>query len=180
MSESKKRQVAAVGRGDVPDRALVITVSTRAAAGIYEDTSGPYVAQFLAGLGFLVPEPVVVPDGEDVESALRHAIGDSVELVVTSGGTGISPSDATPELTMALLDTMIPGIPEAIRAAGVAAGKPSAMLGRGVAGVAGKTIVVNLPGSLGAVREAMTVVGPALKHAVDQLRGKDHRRNDDS
>jgi molybdenum cofactor synthesis domain-containing protein len=157
-------------------RALAITVSNRASAGIYEDKSGPVLAALLAEAGCEVTGPLVIPDGSAVELALQDAIGAGYDVVVTTGGTGLTPGDATPEMTRMLLDREIPGIPEAIRAAGVAAGVPSAALSRGVAGTAGSTLIVNLPGSTGGVRDGMAVLAGMLGHAVDQIRGGDHPR----
>ena len=152
-------------------RARVIVASNRAAAGVYADTSGPLLVEGLRGLGCAVDEPVVVPDGEPVLAALRAAAG--VDVVITTGGTGISPTDRTPDLTRDLLDYEIPGIAEAVRA--YSRDKvPTAALSRGVAGVAGRTLVVNLPGSTGGARDGLAVLGPILRHAVDQLRGGDH------
>jgi molybdenum cofactor synthesis domain-containing protein len=153
-------------------RARVVTVSTRAAAGVYPDRSGPALAAAVAALGFVVEGPEVVPDGPPVGAALRSAVAAGVALVVTTGGTGLAPGDDTPELTAPLLDRDLPGVPEAVRAA--AAGVPSAMLSRGRAGLAGRTVVVNLPGSVRAVEQAMAAVGAALRHAVDQVAGGDH------
>jgi len=157
-------------------RALAITVSNRASAGIYADKSGPVLAELLAEAGCEVTGPLVIPDGSAVEAALQDAIAAGYDVVVTTGGTGLTPGDATPEMTQMLLDREIPGIPEAIRAAGVAAGVPSAALSRGVAGTAGTTLIVNLPGSTGGVRDGMAVLGGLLGHAVDQIRGGDHPR----
>ena len=157
-------------------RALAITVSNRASAGIYADKSGPVLAQLLAEAGCEVTGPLVIPDGSAVEEALRDAVAAGYDVVVTTGGTGLTPGDATPEMTRMLLDREIPGIPEAIRAGGVAAGVPSAALSRGVAGTAGTTLIVNLPGSTGGVRDGMAVLGGVLGHAVDQIRGGDHPR----
>ena len=157
-------------------RALAITVSNRASAGIYPDKSGPVLAGLLAEAGCEVTGPLVIPDGSAVEEALRDAVAAGYDVVVTTGGTGLTPGDATPEMTQMLLDREIPGIPEAIRAAGVAAGVPSAALSRGVAGTAGTTLIVNLPGSTGGVRDGMAVLGGLLGHAVDQIRGGDHPR----
>ena len=156
-----------------PVRARVIVASNRASAGVYADTSGPIVVDRLRELGCAVDEPVVVPDGEPVGQAIRAAAADGVQVVVTSGGTGISPTDRTPEVTRALLDYEIPGIAEAIRTHG-APTVPTAVLSRGVAGVLGRTLVVNLPGSTGGARDGMAVLAPILAHAVDQLRGGDH------
>jgi molybdenum cofactor synthesis domain-containing protein len=157
-------------------RALAVTVSNRAAAGVYEDRSGPVLADLLRAAGCEVDGPVVVPDGAAVEAALRDAIAARYDLVVTTGGTGLTPGDQTPEMTRLVLDREIPGIPEAIRAAGVAAGVPSAVLSRGVAGLASTTLIVNLPGSTGGVKDGMAVLAGLLPHAVDQVRGGDHPR----
>lgn len=157
-------------------RALVVTASTRAAAGEYADESGPAAAAALAALGFDVGEVVVVPDGPAVGDALRAGIAAGVALVVTTGGTGLAPDDVTPEQTAPLLDRPVPGIAEALRAAGSSAGAAAAVLSRGVAGLAGRTLVVNLPGSVRAVREGLAAVGPALVHAVSQVGGGDHPR----
>lgn len=155
-------------------RALVITASNRAAAGVYADASGPVVVEGLSEAGFVVDGPTVVPDGEPVERVLRDAVAAAYDLVVTTGGTGASPTDRTPEATRAVLDREIPGMAEAIRAYGVTQGVPTAMLSRGLAGVAGATLIVNVPGSKGGARDAMAVLRPVLGHAVDQIRGGDH------
>ncbi|MET7468957.1 molybdenum cofactor biosynthesis protein B [Micromonospora sp. NPDC005686] len=154
-------------------RARVIVASNRAAAGVYEDTSGPLLVTGLRELGCEVDAPVVVPDGEPVGDALRAARADGVDVVLTSGGTGVTPTDRTPEVTRELLDYEIPGIAEAIRAHSRDT-VPTAALSRGLAGVTGRTLVVNLPGSRGGARDGLAVLGPILRHAVDQLRGGDH------
>lgn len=155
-------------------RALVVTVSNRVSAGVYADRGGPLIVEGLAGLGFEVDGPQVVRDGEPVAEALRAAVGSAYDVIVTTGGTGITPLDLTPEMTRRVVDREVPGLAEAIRAYGVAHGVPTAALSRGVAGVAGSTLVVNLPGSTGGVRDGLAVIGPVLQHAVEQIRGGDH------
>ncbi len=153
--------------------ARVIVASNRAAAGVYADTSGPRLVEGLRALGCTVPDPVVVPDGEPVADALRLALADDVDVVLTSGGTGVTPTDRTPEATRGLLDFEIPGIAEAIRA--YSRDKvPAAALSRGLAGVAGRTLIVNLPGSTGGAKDGLAVLGPLLQHTVDQIHGGDH------
>lgn len=156
-------------------RAAVVCASTRAATGVYADRTGPLIVQALREWGFDVDDAVVVPDGEPVSDAVAAAIAAEVSVVLTTGGTGVSPTDATPEMTRRHLDREIPGIAEAIRAAGVAKGVPTAMLSRGVAGVTRHTLVVNLPGSTGGVRDALAVLADVVPHALDQLGGGDHR-----
>jgi len=159
-------------------KALVITASNRAAAGVYPDRSGPVLADLLRTAGYAVDGPVVGPDGEPVAAAMRSALADGYDVVVTTGGTGLTPGDLTPEMTRRVIEREIPGIAEALRAAGAAAGVPSAILSRGAAGVAGRTLIVNLPGSTGGVRDGMAVLGPVLGHAISQINGGDHARPD--
>jgi molybdenum cofactor synthesis domain-containing protein len=155
-------------------RALVVSISNRASAGVYLDRTGPMLVHGLAEMGFDVDGPTVVPDGEPVEEVLRTAVASAYDVVVTSGGTGISPTDMTPEMTRRVLDKEIPGLAEALRAYGVAHGVPTACLSRGVAGLAATTLVVNLPGSRGGVLDGLSVLAPVLRHAVDQVHGGDH------
>lgn len=159
-------------------RALVITVSTRAASGAWDDRSGPVLRDGLAALDLEVDGPVVVADGEPVEAALRDAVASAYDLVVTTGGTGLTPSDLTPEMTARVVEREIPGVAEAIRASGVAKGVPTAILSRGIAGQAGRTLVVNLPGSTGGVRDALEVLAAVVPHALDQIPGSDHPRSE--
>ncbi|GGK69702.1 molybdenum cofactor biosynthesis protein [Planomonospora parontospora subsp. parontospora] len=156
-------------------RALVITASDRAAAGVYQDSSGRLLAGLLAEAGCEVDGPVVVPDGEPVEEALRAGVAGGYDVIVTTGGTGLTPADLTPEMTARVLDREIPGIAEAVRQANREK-VPASVLSRGLAGQAGSTLVVNLPGSSGGVRDGMAVLAPVLRHAVDQIRGGDHPR----
>ena len=155
-------------------QALVITVSDRSAAGVREDVSGPTGADALRALGFTVGPVVVVPDdGEVITLILRRAVDDGVPLVVTTGGTGLGPRDVTPEATATVVERPVPGIAELLRAASRDR-IPAASLSRGIAGVAGGTLIVNLPGSPGAVRDGIAALVPILWHAVDQVSGGDH------
>ena len=157
-------------------RALVVTVSTRAAAGVWDDRSGPVLREGLEAMGLEVDGPLVVADGDPVETALRDAVAAGYDLVATTGGTGLTPTDLTPEMTARVVEREIPGVAEAIRAAGVAKGVPTAVLSRGIAGQAGRTLVVNLPGSTGGVRDALEVLAAVVPHALDQIPGSDHTR----
>jgi molybdenum cofactor synthesis domain-containing protein len=134
------------------------------------------LAELLRSAGYQTDGPLVIADGAPVEEALREAATAGYDVVVTTGGTGLTPTDLTPEMTRLVIDREIPGIAEAIRAAGVNAGVPSAMLSRGLAGLAGGTLVVNLPGSTGGVRDGMSILTAVLDHALDQAAGGDHPR----
>lgn len=163
------------GSGRRP-RAVVVTASTRAARGEYSDRSGPLVVAALREWGFDVADALVVPDGEPTGAALRAALAEEPPpaVLITTGGTGLRADDRTPEVTAPLLDVPAPGIAESIRAAGVAKGVPTAMLSRGLSGLAGRTLVVNLPGSTGGVKDALEVLHGVVLHAVDQIAGGDH------
>ncbi|HJV14891.1 MAG TPA: MogA/MoaB family molybdenum cofactor biosynthesis protein [Propionibacteriaceae bacterium] len=156
------------------ETAVVITISTRAAAGMYEDKSGPIIAAALDDLGLEVSGPVIVPDGDAVGVALRDAVVAGHAVVITTGGTGLNPNDHTPEQTRSVVDREIPQLAAAIARYGADHGVPTAVLSRGVAGVADRTLIINLPGSSGGARDGMAVVGPLLRHAVSQIRGGDH------
>jgi molybdenum cofactor synthesis domain-containing protein len=153
----------------------VVIASTRAAAGVYEDRTGPLIVDWLNGQGIATPAPVVVRDGSDVGAALSAAIGENVDVVITSGGTGISPTDRTADITADLVDYQIPGLADAIRRSGLPH-VPTSVLSRGVCGVRGRTLIVNLPGSTGGVKDGLGVLDDVLGHALDQLGGKDHTR----
>jgi molybdenum cofactor synthesis domain-containing protein len=156
-------------------RAVVITASNRASAGVYEDRSGQALADGLRELGFTVEGPHVRPDDVDELSAvLRASVDMGFDVALTTGGTGLSPTDVTPEATRAVLEREAPGIAEALRRYGAEHGVPTSVLSRGLAGLAGRTLIVNLPGSTGGVRDALAVLGPLLPHVVSQLRGGDH------
>jgi molybdenum cofactor synthesis domain-containing protein len=155
--------------------AMVLTASNRAYAGVYEDRSGQLLAAALAELGFDVEGPHVRPDDVvELENVLRNAVDAGFDVVLTTGGTGLSPTDVTPEATRAVLEREAPGIAEAVRRYGAENGVPTSVLSRGLAGTAGRTLIVNLPGSSGGVKDGLAVLGPLLPHVVSQLRGGDH------
>ncbi len=158
-----------------PHEATVITCSTRAAAGKRADESGPAIVSALLEAGFEVaPEPIVVPDDEDLIAATLVALADDgVRLIITSGGTGLTPGDRTPAATLRVVDREVPGLAELMRAAGLAS-TPMASLSRGVVGVRGSTLIVNAPGSPRGATESLQAVMPVLRHALEQLAGGDH------
>ena len=154
----------------------IIVASTRAATGIYDDRTGPVIAEWLRTRGWAEPVVQVVPDGDEVAAALRDAVASGADLVMTTGGTGVNPTDRTPEATLPLLDRELPGVMEAIRRRG-AESTPLAAVSRGHAGIAGATtFVVNLPGSTGGVKDGLAVLDELLDHVIDQLHGGDHER----
>ena len=155
-------------------RAVVVTASNRASAGVYADRSGEVLAEGLRAMGFDVEGPHVRPDDVTaLTEVLRAAVAGGADVVLTTGGTGLSPTDVTPEATRAVLERDAPGLAEAVRRYGEPT-VPTAVLSRGVAGTAGRTLIVNLPGSTGGVRDGLAVLGPLLPHVVSQLRGGDH------
>ncbi|MGK5170965.1 MogA/MoaB family molybdenum cofactor biosynthesis protein [Geodermatophilus sp. CPCC 205761] len=155
-------------------RAVVVTASNRAAAGVYPDRSGQALAEGLRALGFAVDGPHVREDDVALlEEVLREAVASGADVVLTTGGTGLSPTDVTPEATRAVIEREAPGVAEAVRRYGEPE-VPTSVLSRGLAGTAGRTLIVNLPGSTGGVRDGLAVLGPLLPHVVSQLRGGDH------
>ena len=152
-----------------PNTAIVLVSSTRSAAGTQDDTTGPRIAAWLDERHYST-QTVVVADA-DIRTALSAAVDSHPAVIITTGGTGASPTDRTPEATAALLTMELPGVSEAIRAAGLAK-TPTAALSRGLAGVAGSTIIVNLPGSPGGVKDGLTVLAELLPHLVAQVAGR--------
>lgn len=153
-------------------RATVLTVSTRCSRGERTDVSGPLAVRLLSELGCAVGPARIVPDGEEpVREALRAALADGARVVLTTGGTGVSPTDRTPEATGPLLERELVGVADAVRRHGTT---PAAVLSRGLVGTVGRAVVVNAPGSTGGVTDTVAVVGPLLGHILDQLDGGDH------
>nr|WP_108870036.1 MogA/MoaB family molybdenum cofactor biosynthesis protein [Tessaracoccus timonensis] len=157
-------------------RAMVITCSDRAHAGVYADRSGPIIVEGLRAAGFDAPAPTIVPDDRDaIANTIQNAVHDGARAVVTCGGTGVGPRDVTVEATRALLDYELPGIAETLRRVGP---QPHAMLSRGIAGIITcdgvRAVVLNAPGSVGGARDVVEHIVPALTHFIDQLDGGDH------
>jgi molybdenum cofactor synthesis domain-containing protein len=155
-------------------KAAIITASARASAGVYEDTSGEILKTGLQTLGYEVSDVVIVPDDvKQISEAISVALAAHVDLIVTTGGTGISPTDVTPEATAPHIQKLLPGIPEALRAYSREK-VPTADLSRGLAGTSGSSLVINLPGSPGAVKDGLVIIERLAGHIHEQLRGKDH------
>jgi molybdenum cofactor synthesis domain-containing protein len=154
----------------IDGKALIITISDSAAAGKREDLSGPEAKRILEDAGFRVPLINVLPDDrEAIESRLRLAAEEGFDLVITSGGTGLSPRDVTPEATLAVIDKNVPGIADLMRIESLKV-TPRAALSRAVSGIRGATLIINLPGSVKGVRECLVAVRPILGHAIETLK----------
>ena len=154
--------------------AVIITASNRASAGVYSDTSGEILFAGLASLGYVVAKPIVIPDEViEIQSEIKKAVQDKIDLIVTTGGTGVSPHDVTPEATAPLIEKLILGIPEALRAHSRER-VPTTDLSRGLAGVTGQSLIINLPGSPGGVKDGLVIIERLAGHVHDQVAGIDH------
>ena len=154
--------------------AVVITASNRASAGVYADTSGEILAAGLTKLGYELKDPIVIPDNiSQIQAAIELSLAGKVDLIVTTGGTGVSPHDVTPEATAPLIEKLIPGIPEALRAYSRDR-VPTTDLSRGLAGVTGQSLIINLPGSPGGVKDGLVIIERLAGHVHDQVAGVDH------
>ena len=154
--------------------AVIITASNRASSGVYSDTSGEILFAGLASLGYVVAKPIVIPDEViEIQSEIKKAVQDKIDLIVTTGGTGVSPHDVTPEATAPLIEKLMPGIPEALRAHSRDR-VPTTDLSRGLAGVTGKSLIINLPGSPGGVKDGLVIIERLAGHVHDQVAGIDH------
>ena len=153
-------------------RAAILTISDRGFKGEREDRSGPVLREILDKAGFAIADFEVLPDDQHlIEQRLRHLADEfNLDLVVTTGGTGVSPQDLTPDATLAVIDRQVPGMAEAMRVASLAK-TPHAMLSRAVVGIRGQTLIINLPGSVKGARENLEVLLPALEHALDKIQG---------
>lgn len=156
--------------------AVVITASTRASKGVYDDVSGDLLDESLTEMGFRVTRVLLPDDQQRLTEAISTAVGDHADLIVTTGGTGLSPTDITPEATAPIITKPVPGVAEAIRSYG-ATKTPYAVMSRGLSGVAGGTFIINLPGSKGGAKDGIAVLTPLLPHIISQLRGGDHPRS---
>jgi molybdopterin adenylyltransferase len=157
---------------EMPIHAAVITISDRGAAGLRQDSSGPLLAQALRDMGAEIAGQTIVPDEADQIARQLIEFAERVDLIVTTGGTGATPRDRTPEATRTVIDREMPGIAEVLRSQGYKK-TPLAVLSRGIAGLRGRCLIVNLPGSPKAVREGMETLAPILPHAVQMARGED-------
>jgi molybdenum cofactor synthesis domain-containing protein len=154
--------------------AVVITASNRASAGVYADTSGEILAAGLTKLGYELKDPIVIPDNiSQIQAAIELSLAGKVDLIVTTGGTGVSPHDVTPEATAPLIRKLLPGIPEAFRAYSRDR-VPTTDLSRGLAGVTGSSLIINLPGSPGGVKDGLVIIERLAGHVHDQIAGVDH------
>jgi molybdenum cofactor synthesis domain-containing protein len=154
--------------------AVVITASNRASAGVYADTSGEILSAGLTKLGYELKDPIVIPDNiSQIQAAIELSLAGNVDLIVTTGGTGVSPHDVTPEATAPLIKKLLPGIPEAFRAYSRDR-VPTTDLSRGLAGVTGSSLIINLPGSPGGVKDGLVIIERLAGHIHDQIAGVDH------